>query len=205
MRGFIALIPLMLMTGCAAAALGTPAGLSSVASAIEAVGATATGFKTTQSTAALNGADKGLVEAQTAMTQVQVEQSRGDRERLGQERVVTARLLRGMSGEYQEPVFLTLAEWVEAGGDPDFAFKYALAHISEGQTRVLPQQALLLGEPAQTGQVLTSSALAHQASSPVHQAKAPEGASVQARRLTSDAKVDEALDELSLYQGLLLY
>jgi hypothetical protein len=197
------------MTGCAAAALGTPAGLSSVASAIEAVGATATGFKTTMSTAELNGADKGLVEAQTTMTQVQVEQSRSDRERLGQERVVTARLLRGMSGEYQEPVFLTLAAWVEAGGDPDFAFKYALAHISDGQTKVLPQQTLLLGEPSQTSQVLTSSALADQASSqaspPVHQVKAPGGASVEARRLISDTKVDEALDELSLYQGLLLY
>jgi hypothetical protein len=204
MRGCIALIPLVLMTGCAAAALGTPAGLSSVASAIEAVGATATGFKTTMSTAELNGADKGLVEAQTTMTRVQVEQSRSDRERLGQERVVTARLLRGMSGEYQEPVFLTLAEWVEAGGDPDFAFKYALAHISDGQTKVLPQQTLLLGEPSQTSQVLTTSVPAGQAPAPVHQVKASESASVRSR-LISDANVNEALDELSLYQGLLLY
>ncbi len=28
-----------------------------------------------------------------------------------------------MSGEYLEPMFETLAEWVEAGGDPDFALQ----------------------------------------------------------------------------------
>jgi hypothetical protein len=184
------------MTGCAAA-LGSPPGLSSVASAIEAIGATATGFKTTQSTAELNGADKGLVEAETAMTQTQVAQSRSDRERLGHERIVTARLLRAMSGDYHEPVFLTLAEWVEAGGDPDFAFRYALSHIEEGQTKALPQQTPLLGEVAQTSQVLTTSSSAAQV-------KVPESSSVRAHA-TSDAKVDEALDELTLYQGLLLY
>jgi hypothetical protein len=55
-----------------------------------------------------------------------------------------------MSDSYHEPVFLTLADWVEAGGDPDFAFKYALAHIDdEARTKMLPQQTLSLPAPAQ--------------------------------------------------------
>lgn len=204
MRGWIALAPLLLLVGCGPAGIATPTGLSSVAAALEAVGSTATGFKTTLSTAELNGADKGLVEAQTAMTQTQLEQSHDDRQRLAQERVVTARLLRGMSTDYHEPVFLTLAAWVEAGGDPDFAFKYALAHISEGQTKELPQQAkdlpqqaMLVAAPTQTSQILTTSAQSDRK-------QTSTGASEQTRPL-NDGKVDEVLDQVSLYQGLMFY
>jgi hypothetical protein len=154
------------------------------------MGSTATGFKTTQSTVDLNGADKGLVQAQTAMTESQVEQSRDDRQRLAQERIVTARLLRGMSTDYHERVFLTLAEWVEAGGDPDFAFKYALAHVDEGQTRVLPQQALVLSGSTQASQMLATS-------QPV-QVKAPTNLSVQTH-VSDGTTVDEAVDEMSWY------
>jgi len=148
----VLLCAMIVTSGCAAAALTNPAGISSVASAIEAVSSTATGFKATKSAAELNGANKGLVEAQTAMTEVQVTQTQTDRARVAQERVVTARLLRDMSNDYQERVFMVLAEWVDAGGDPDFAFKYALARIDDdSHTKVLPQQAFpALGPPIAT-------------------------------------------------------
>jgi len=155
-----ALLCAMIVTsGCAAAALTNPAGISSVASAIEAVSSTATGFKATKSAAELNGANKGLVEAQTAMTEVQVTQTQTDRARVAQERVVTARLLRDMSNDYQERVFMVLAEWVEAGGDPDFAFRYALARIDDdSRTKILPQQNYSPpGLPAQTSAIAPSS------------------------------------------------
>jgi hypothetical protein len=141
-------------TGCTAGSLAGSAGFSNVASAIEAVGTTATGFKSAQSTVELNGANKQLVEAQAAMTEAQVNGAQADREPLGHERTVTARLLRDMSGEYNERVFLTLAEWVEAGGDPDFAFKYALAKIDNGSgVRELPQRTLMIGQPVESGAV----------------------------------------------------
>jgi len=145
-------LAMLVTSGCAAAALTSPAGISSVASAIEAVSSTATGFKATKSAAELNGANKGLVEAQTAMTEAQVTQTQTDRTRIAQERVITARLLRDMSNDYQERVFMVLAEWVDAGGDPDFAFKYALARIDDdSHTKVLPQQAFAaLGAPVGT-------------------------------------------------------
>jgi hypothetical protein len=139
----------LLVSGCAAG-FANPAGLTSVASAIGEVGATATGFKSTKSATELNDANKELVQAQAAMTQTQVSDSEVERKRLTDERVVTAKLLKGMADSYHEPVFLTLAEWVEAGGDPDFAFKYALTHIqSDEHTKVIPQQAVLLSVPIQ--------------------------------------------------------
>jgi hypothetical protein len=137
--------------GCAAGTVAGSAGLSNVASAIEAVGATAAGFKSAQSAVELNGAHKELVQAQTAMTQAQVTGTQAERDRLAHERIVTAGLLRDMSRDYSEPVFLTLASWVESGGDPDFAFKYALGRIDNGNgVKVLPQQTLTIAQPAQS-------------------------------------------------------
>ncbi|MBV8055314.1 MAG: hypothetical protein JO071_08760 [Deltaproteobacteria bacterium] len=134
------------LTGCSAHTVDGPvAGLQGVASMLAAVGSTATGLKQMQSTVDLNGANQRLIEAQAAMTQTQVEQTRDDHTRLINERKVTARLLRIMSTEYHEPLFETLAEWVEAGGDPDFAFKYALNRTDEERTaQELPHQMLLL-------------------------------------------------------------
>jgi hypothetical protein len=123
------------LSGCTPAAVQGPvAGLQGVASMLADVGSAAAGLKQAQSTVELNGANQRLIEAQAAMTQTQVEETRDDHERLINERKVTARLLRAMSTEYHEPLFETLAEWVEAGGDPDFAFKYALTRADEEQT-----------------------------------------------------------------------
>jgi hypothetical protein len=141
------------VAGCGASAVGSPAGLTGVASMIASVGSTATGFKTVQSTAELNGANKELAEAQTAMMRTQVEQTKADHDRIGTERTVTAKLLREMSTTYHEPMFETLAAWVQAGGDPDFAFKYAIAHVDdENKARIASEQTLLLKQqPALVG------------------------------------------------------
>ena len=125
----------VLSGGCSPATVEGPvAGMQGVASLLASVGSTAAGFKKAQSAIALNGANQRLIDAQAAMTRAQVEQTRDNHSRLNNERKVTARLLRVMSTEYHEPLFETLAEWVEAGGDPDFAFKYALSRADEEQT-----------------------------------------------------------------------
>ncbi|HKV53667.1 MAG TPA: hypothetical protein VJN94_03400 [Candidatus Binataceae bacterium] len=193
MRTWVALsVTVFFLSGCAPAAVsGSAAGLEGVASMIESVGSTATGFKQSKSTLELNGANKGLVEAQTAMMQTQVDQTRNDHERADHERVVTGKLLREMSGEYHEPIFETLASWVEAGGDPDFAFKYALTRVDEERaSKEVPQQTLSLKQqpslapvlPAMHStshaQVLTTGkrAPASQSdSSESHQTNSPEG------------------------------
>jgi hypothetical protein len=94
-RLWIVLMPLIVVTSGCAAGFANPTGLSSIAGALEAVGSTATGFKTTQSAAELNGANKDLLEQQTVMTHMQVEQVHDDHQRLARERVVTTRLLKG--------------------------------------------------------------------------------------------------------------
>ncbi len=133
------------------------AGLSNVASAIEAVGSTATGFRAVQSASELNNANKQLVYAQTAIAEGQVDNAEAERQRLAQERVVTTRLLREMSKDYNDHIYLALAEWVEAGGDPDFAFKYALSRVdSSGGVKVLPQQTFSVMQPIQTNPAKTN-------------------------------------------------
>jgi hypothetical protein len=68
---------------------------------------------------------------------------------------VTAKLLRGMSTEYHEPIFELLVEWVEAGGDPDFAFKYALTRVEQQRAeKELPQQTLSLSPRPELAPVL---------------------------------------------------
>ena len=124
-----------------------------MASIIESVGSTATGFKATQSAVELNGANKVLLEAQTAQMRENVGQAIDDHNRTGHERVVTAKLLREMSGTYHDGVLEIMAEWVEAGGDPDFAFKYALTRVDDAErVKVIPQQTLSLKQQRQLTQ-----------------------------------------------------
>lgn len=146
------------LPGCSPAAVNGPvAGLEGVASMLATVGSTASGLKQTESTVELNGANQRLIEAQAAMTQTEVEQKRNDRIQLNNERKVTARLLRNMSSEYHEPLFEMLAEWVEAGGDPDFAFRYALTRTDEEQTaQEQPRQTLSLKQRPELSRAVTS-------------------------------------------------
>jgi hypothetical protein len=132
---------LLHLAGCAPAV--APVALDTMASALSSLGATAISFKGNESTVALNSANKELVETQAAMTRTQILSAAENRERLMRERAVTAKLLREMSGAYGDWVFRILAEWVDAGGDPDFAFKYALTRIDQNgsaATKVIPQQ-----------------------------------------------------------------
>jgi hypothetical protein len=151
----VVLLPLGMvsLSGCAPAAFSNPAGLQGVASMIESVGSTATGFKASQSAVELNSANKGLLEAQTSQMRDSVEQSADDHKRTAHERVVTAKLLREMSATYHDRVLETMAEWVEAGGDPDFAFKYALTRVEDGERmKAIPQQTLSLKQQPQLTQ-----------------------------------------------------
>ncbi len=132
---------LLYLAGCAPAV--APVAVDTVASALSSLGATAISFKSNESTVALNSANKELVETQAAMTRTQILSAAENRQRLMRERAVTAKLLREMSGAYGDWVFRILAEWVDAGGDPDFAFKYALTRIDQNaspSTKVIPPQ-----------------------------------------------------------------
>jgi hypothetical protein len=132
---------LLHLAGCAPAV--APVAVDTVASALSSLGATAISFKGNESAIALNSANKDLIETQAAMTRTQIATATENNQRLARERVVTAKLLREMSGAYGDWVFRILAEWVDAGGDPDFAFKYALTRIDQNgsaATKVIPQQ-----------------------------------------------------------------
>ena len=146
---FVAFITLSTMVaGCSAGAMARSNGISNVVSALAGVGATATGFCSVQSTTELNSANKELMNAQTMLTETQVRGTQAERERLAQERIVTARLLREKSASYNEQIFRIMAEWVKAGGDPDFAFKFAIARIGgNGGVKVLPQKTLGVAQP----------------------------------------------------------
>lgn len=133
------------LSGCAPSSFGSANGVAGMASAIESLGSTATGFRSTKSAIELNGANRDLAEAQAADLRGQIFDGAAERQRLDHERKVTADLLREMSSSYHDPILEIMARWVEAGGDPDYAFKYALGHVdSDSRTKVLPQQMLSL-------------------------------------------------------------
>ena len=147
----------VVVAGCSPSAVQGPvAGLSDVASMLASVSSSVSSHRQGQSTIALNGANQHLVEAQAAMTRSEVEQTRNDQARLGKERLVTARLLRVMSTEYRDPLFELLAEWVEAGGDPDFAFKYALSRADQETTHEQPAQTLSLAQRPELSPAVSS-------------------------------------------------
>jgi len=50
------------------------------------------------------------------------------REQLKEERPVTVGILRDMAVAQHQPLFADLAQWVAAGGDPNYAMNYALNH-----------------------------------------------------------------------------
>ncbi len=50
------------------------------------------------------------------------------REELKQERPVTVGILRDIASAEHQPLFADLAQWVAAGGDPNYAMNYALTH-----------------------------------------------------------------------------
>lgn len=133
------LILALCLSGCAPAAL-VPAQVAS--GLVESVGSTAGTLWTSPSVQQLNGANTGLAQAEARAAIYKAAESQANDRRAARERVVTARLLRQMAQTYHDSLLKTLAEWVEGGGDPDFAFKYALVQVnpSSTQIRVIPPQ-----------------------------------------------------------------
>jgi len=119
---------------CRMAALLAVTGLCGCAAGLADVGGLAqpgnvvTGFMTVSSTIKLNRANRGLVEAQAQLTTQQAIDLKIRRDQLQTERPATVGILKDMARAEHQPVFDDLAQWVAAGGDPNYAMNYALTH-----------------------------------------------------------------------------
>jgi hypothetical protein len=131
------------LSGCAPAAL-VPT--EAAAGLVQSVGSTASSLFATEASTRLTGANLQLTQAQARLALTKAEGSALEETRLTTERIVTARLLTRMACTYHDPLLETLAQWVAGGGDPDFAFKYALARVTPtvSQVKVIPSQTDLL-------------------------------------------------------------
>jgi hypothetical protein len=91
-------------------------------------GSVVNGFIMAKSTVALNRANEHLSRAQAQLAMQQAIDLEIKRRSLKEERVATTGILRDMAAAKHQPLFADLAQWVAAGGDPDYALKYALNH-----------------------------------------------------------------------------
>ncbi len=112
------------LTGC------SPAGQAAMAEVGNLAG-TASGFATMNSSSKVNDANAELARANARLVENQAFDLEKNRDRVTRERPVVARMLYQMAGRENDPVLTDLARWVEAGGDPDYAFKYMLARYEE--------------------------------------------------------------------------
>lgn len=120
----IGLLALALMLpGCAL--LAAP-GVEGAASLAGMAGNSATGYMSTHSSVELNGANVELVKAQAQLQKMQADDLRRKGQELETERAATVGILREMAIAREDPTLSYLAQWVDAGGDPDYAMKYAL-------------------------------------------------------------------------------
>ncbi len=86
------------------------------------------GYITAKSTVQLNRANEQLAHAQAQLTAQQAIDIEQKREQLKEERPATVGILRDMAAAEHQPIFDDLAQWVAAGGDPNYAMNYALTH-----------------------------------------------------------------------------
>jgi hypothetical protein len=112
------------LSGC------SPAGQAAMAEVGNLAG-TASGFASMSSSGKVNDANAELARANARLVENQAFDLEENRDRLTKERPVVARLLFQMAGRERDPVLADLARWVEAGGDPDYAFKYMLTRYEE--------------------------------------------------------------------------
>ncbi len=91
----------------------------------------ATGLATMGSSGRVNDANAELARANARLAENQAFDLEQNRDRLTKERPVVAHILFQMAGRENDPVLTDLARWVEAGGDPDYAFKYMLTRYEE--------------------------------------------------------------------------
>lgn len=125
MRRLVMLLAVSCLAGCAAAAAP---GVEEMTTMAGTAFPAATGILATRSSMELNAANIDYIRAQAALLRDQSEELKLNRMRLQTERAATVGILRFMAGQRRDPIIADLALWVEAGGDPDFAMKYALAN-----------------------------------------------------------------------------
>lgn len=142
MRGEIACaIALLFLSGCAPAALAPE---QAAAGLVQSVGSTADNLFNAKSLRRLNTANAQLTEAQANLTADKAMESAIEAQRVTEERIVTVHLLKRMSRMYSDPLLEILAQWVAGGGDPNFAFKYALMQVRTAPpVRVIPSHAAI--------------------------------------------------------------
>jgi hypothetical protein len=135
-------VAILFLSGCAPAGVVVPE--QAAAGLVQSVGTTTDSLLTAGSSTQLNSASVQLTEAQTNLTSDKTMASVLEAQRTARERIVTARLLKQMSLTYHDPLLGILSEWVAGGGDPDFAFKYALIQVNPvSQVNVIPSLARL--------------------------------------------------------------
>jgi hypothetical protein len=98
------------------------------------------GYITAESTVELNRANEQLSRAQAQLVMQQAIEVQVKREELKQERPATIGILRDMASAEHQPLFADLAQWVAAGGDPNYAMNYALTHQNSAAPRPNPTQ-----------------------------------------------------------------
>jgi hypothetical protein len=119
----------------AATALGgcSPAGQATMAEVGNLAG-TVPGFATIGSSGKVNDANAELARANARLAENQSLDLERNRDRVDKERPVVAKILFETAGREHDQVLADLARWVEAGGDPDYAFKYMLTHTDNKAT-----------------------------------------------------------------------
>ena len=125
MRAVLVLSLAVWVAGCSAAG---QAAVESVGSLASSFGSAATGYQTAQSTKKLNEANVQVALANAALTHQQASELNLKQNQVEHERPVVVRILNKTAESEHDPMLQSVAMWVAAGGDPDYAFKFWLSH-----------------------------------------------------------------------------
>ena len=125
MRSVLVLWLAVWVAGCSAAG---QAAVESVGSLASSFGSAATGYQTAQSTKKLNEANVQVALANAALTHQQASELNLKQNQVEHERPVVVRILNKAAESERDPMLQSVALWVAAGGDPDYAFKFWLSH-----------------------------------------------------------------------------
>jgi hypothetical protein len=141
MRSVLVLCLAVWVAGCSAAG---QAAVESVGSLASSVGSAATGYQTAQSTKKLNEANVQVALANATLTRQQASDLSLKEKQVEQERPVVVRILNKAAETEHDPMLQSVALWVAAGGDPDYAFKFWLSHEEALATAPTPHPTLEL-------------------------------------------------------------
>lgn len=141
MRSVLVLWLAVWVAGCSAAG---QAAVESVGTLASSFGSAATGYQTAQSTKKLNDANVQVALANAALTHQQASDLNLKQKQVEQERPVVVRILNKAAESEHDPMLQSVALWVAAGGDPDYAFKFWLSHEEALATAATPHPTLEL-------------------------------------------------------------